>query len=95
MLVIGPDKPRGPKRHLTNAGVISHPYLPSSAPHGPHRLSHNFTWLAKPAIEKADQSAKLSMPHYTGSIKVWLLAGAVKPNAIFWLVFQNPITFDK
>ena len=33
-------------------GLISDPYLPSSALHGSHCLSHDFTQLAKPALEK-------------------------------------------
>ena len=28
VLVLGPDKPRGPKRHLTNAGVNIRPIPP-------------------------------------------------------------------
>ena len=37
---------------LLTQGGISDPYLPSSAFHGPHCLSHDFTWSAKPAPEK-------------------------------------------
>ena len=39
-------------------GWISDPYLSSSALHGPHCLSHDFTWSAKPAPEK--QTSQLS-----------------------------------
>ena len=39
-------------------GSIPDPYLPSSALHGSHCLSRDFTWLAKPALEK--QTSQLS-----------------------------------
>ena len=65
MLVIGPDKPRGSKRHLTNAGGISDLYLPSSTLQGPHCLSHDFTWLANPALEKQTSQLSLVMQQYT------------------------------
>ena len=68
VLVIGLDKPRGPKRHLTNAGVISDPYLPSSALHGPNQLSHDFTWWAKPALEKQTNQLGLLMQQCMGSV---------------------------
>ena len=49
VLLIGPDKPRGSKRCLTNTGVYTvhqtHASHLCSALHGPHCLSHD---LANP-----------------------------------------------
>ena len=47
-------------RHYWRAlrDVISDSYLPSSALHGSHCLSHDFTRSAKPALEK--QTSQLS-----------------------------------
>ena len=41
--------PRRPT--LTQGGMLDQ-YLPFSALHGPHCLSRDFMWLAKPALEK-------------------------------------------
>ena len=69
VLVISPDKPGGPKRRVTNTGVNIRPiYLPSGALHGPHCLSHDFTWSAKPALEKQTSQLGLSMQQCTGSV---------------------------
>ena len=55
MIVIGPDKPGGPKRHRGEYQThISH-LVPSMGP----TVSCDLTWSAKPAVvAKADQSAK-------------------------------------
>ena len=71
------------------------PYLPSSVLHGSHCLSHDFTWLAKPALEKQTSKLSLLMQQCTGSVWVWLLAEPIKcnwPSVTLWLVFQYPVT---
>ena len=69
MLVIGPDKPVGPKRRLTNTGIkISDPHLPSNALNGPNCLSSDFTWLEKPALEKQISQLSLLMQQNTSSV---------------------------
>ena len=77
-------------------GWIPDPCLPSSALHGSHCLSRDFTWSAKPCLEK--QTSKLSplMQQWTGSVWVWLLGGPIKsnwPNVRTWSVFQYPVTY--
>ena len=47
-------------------------YLPSSALHGPHCLNCDFTWLAKPALEKQTTQLSPSMQQCMGSVPVWL-----------------------
>ena len=53
------------------------------------------------AFSKADQSAKPGhgiATVYGLCISIWLLAGTVKWNrqsVIFWLVFQNPVTYNQ
>ena len=50
------DRPRQDWRALRDVsptqGGISDPYLPSSALHGSHCLSRDFTWSAKTVLEK-------------------------------------------
>ena len=88
-------RPRRAWRALRDAsltqGWISDP---SSTLHGPHCLSHDLTWSAKPALELGP-----SMQQYMDSkyIKfwVWLLVGLIKcswPSGTLWLVFANPVT---
>ena len=66
MLIIGPDKPRVLKRCLTNAGVNIRPIATSHLMPfmGP---SNDFTWLAKPALEKSMSQLSLVMQQGTGS----------------------------
>ena len=47
---------------------ISDPYLPYSALHGSHCLSHDFTWSAKPALEKQTSQLSPLMQQCTGSV---------------------------
>ena len=61
VLVIGPDKSGGPKK------CLSDPYLPFSALCGPHCLSCDFMWLAKPTLEKQTSQLSLVMQQCTGS----------------------------
>ena len=78
-------------------GWISDPCLPSSALHGSHCLSCDFTWSAKPCLEKQTSQLSLLMQQWTGSVWVWLLAGPIKsnwPNVRTWSVFQYPVTID-
>ena len=44
--------PEGLREVSHTLGSISDLCLPSSANHGPHCLSHDFTWLAKLTLEK-------------------------------------------
>ena len=77
-------------------GLISDPYLPSSALHGSHCLSRDFTRLAKPAVEKQTSQISSVMQQCMDSACVWLLAGPIKcnwPSVILWLVFQYPVTY--
>ena len=59
-------------------GWISDPYLPSSALHGSYCLIHDFTWSAKPGLEKQTNKLSPLMQWCTGSVWVWLLAGPIK-----------------
>ena len=59
-------------------GWISDPYLPSSALHGSHCLSRDFTRSAKPCLEKQTSQLSPLMQQWTGSVWVWLLAGLIK-----------------
>ena len=72
-------------------GWISDPYLPSSALHGSHCLSRDFTRSAKPCLEKQTSQLSPLMQQWTGSVWVWLLAGPIKsnwPNVRIWSVFN-------
>ena len=78
-------------------GWISDPYLPSSALHGSHCLSHGFTWLAKSTLEKQTRQLSLVLQQCMDSVWVWLLAGPRKcnwPSVTFQSVFQNPVTYN-
>ena len=78
-------------------GWISDPYLPSSALHGSHCLSHDFTRSAKPCLEKQTSQLNPLMQQWTGSVWVWLLAGPIKsnwPNVRTWSVFQYSVTYE-
>ena len=62
VLVIGPDKPIEGLRDVSlTQGQISDLYLPASALHGPHCLSHDFTWSGKPTLEKQTRQLSLVM----------------------------------
>ena len=43
-------------------------YHPSSALHKPHYLSHDFTWLAKPALEKQTSYLSWLMQQCMGNV---------------------------
>ena len=76
-------------------GWISDPHLPSSAIHGSHCLSRDFTWSAKPALEKQTSQRSPLMQQCMGSEWVWLLAEPIKsnwPNVTLWSVFEYPVT---
>ena len=76
-------------------GWISDPYLPSSALHGSHCLSRDFTRSAKPALEKQTSQLSPVMQQCMDSAWVWLLAGPIKCNWLsvtLWSVFQYPVT---
>ena len=78
-------------------GWISDPYLPSSALHGSHCLSRDFTRSAKPCLEKQTSQLSPLMQQWTGSVWVWLLAGPIKsnwPNVRTWSVFQYSVTYN-
>ena len=49
-------------------GGISDPCFPSSALHGSHCLSCDFTWSAKPALEKQTSQLSPLMQQCTGSV---------------------------
>ena len=77
-------------------GWISDPYLPSSALHGSHCLSRDFTRSAKPALEKQTSQLSPVMQQCMDSAWVWLLAGPIKcnwPSVTLWSVFQYPVTY--
>ena len=77
-------------------GWISDPHLPSSAPHGSHCLSRDFTRSAKPALEKQTSQLSPAMHQCMDSAWVWLLAGPIKcnwPSVTLWSVFQYPVTY--
>ena len=77
-------------------GWISDPHLPSSAPHGSHCLSRDFTQSAKPALEKQTSQVSPAMHQCMDSAWVWLLAGPIKcnwPSVTLWSVFQYPVTY--
>ena len=79
-------------------GWISDPYLPSSALHGSHCLSRDFTRSEKPALEKQTSQLSLVMQQCMDSAWVWLLAGPIKcnwPSVTLWSVFQYPVTILK
>ena len=64
--------------------------------HGSHCLSHDFTWLAKSALEKQTRQLSLVLQQCMESVWVWLLAGPRKcnwPSVTFRSVFQNPVTY--
>ena len=79
VLIISPDKPGRPKRHLTNTGVNIRPisliWFPPWAP-----LSQSWLHMVwKTSSRKADYSQLgLSMQQCTGNIWVWLSAGPIK-----------------
>ena len=78
-------------------GWISDPYLPSSALHGSHCLSRDFTRSEKPCLEKQTSQLSPLMQQWTGSVWVWLLAGPIKsnwPNVRTWSVFQYSVTYE-
>ena len=73
-------------------GWISDSYLPSSALHGSHCLSRDFTWSAKSCLEKQTSQLSPLMQQWAGSVWVWLLAGLIKsnwPNVRTWSVSKN------
>ena len=76
-------------------GPVSDPYLPSSALHGPHRLSCDFKQSEKPALEKQTSQLSLVMPLCMSSVWVQSLVEAIKwnrPSVTFWSVFQYSVT---
>ena len=78
-------------------GWISDPHLPSSALHGSHCLSRDFTRSAKPALEKQTSQLSPVMHQCMDSAWVWLLAGPIKcnwPSVTLWSVFQYPVTYS-
>ena len=78
-------------------GWISDPHLPSSAPHGSHCLSRDFTRSAKPALEKQTSQLSPAMHQCMDSAWMWLLAGPIKcnwPSVTLWSVFQYPVTIN-
>ena len=92
-------RPRHDWRALSDVsptrGWISDPHLPSSALHGSHCLSRDFTRSAKPTPEKHTSQLSLVMQQCTSSVWVWLLAGPIKwnkPSVTLWSVFQNLAT---
>ena len=71
VLIISSDKPGWPKRRVTNTGVNTRPIPPiwwTGALHGSHCLSCDFTWLAKPVLEKETCQLGLSVQQYAGSV---------------------------
>ena len=63
---------------------ISDPYLPSSALHGSHCFSHDFTRSAKPALEKHTSQLSPLMQQCMDSVWVWLLAGPINAIGLMW-----------
>ena len=59
---------RGPKRHLTNTGMNVRPILPIYCPPWARCLSHEFTWLTKPAVEKQTSQLSLLVQQCMGSV---------------------------
>ena len=88
----------GVSTHLPIAVVILHPCLPCSAFHGSHCLSHEFTGLAKLALEKQTSQPSPVMAQCQCSIQVQPVAGPIKWNrssVTIRLVFQNPVTYRR
>ena len=56
--------------------------LPRSTSHGSHCLSHEFTGLAKLAIEKHTSQPSLIIALCMCSVRVWPLAGPIKRNRL-------------
>ena len=75
--------------------------IPRSASYRPRQdwtLSRDFTWSAKPALEKQTSQLSRLIQQCMGSVSVWPLAGPIKCNwssVTLWLAFQYPVTYDK
>ena len=65
-------------------GWIPDPYFIYSALPGPHCLSHNFTWSAKPALEKQTSQLGPLIQQCMGSVWVWLLARPINAISQMW-----------
>ena len=92
VLVVSPDKPRGPTKCLTNRRVNIRPIAPIKCPPWVPiisvMISHD---LQKPALEEQTSQLSLLMQQYVNSVWVCLSAGPIKwnrPSVTFWSVFS-------